>query len=245
MRPGRKTVFAIGIGVILGISIIGVSFILVGPLGGSGFQFEQSVTFSTPDRIFFQIRADDANVSVTYADRADLLYSINITGYPDSSEAHVMFDKHSDSWGVFFTAGRQVSIDIVLGTGCFYFLNIIDLSNVNTTITYANNAWVNGSALTYSGGDDCDLTLRITADIRTTDTLGFTGRIMCRSLNLEIDTPHEWNGLVDFNESNLTIMELAGWSGLFAPRYRTDVYDGNPSIELDVEAEEVFAWLRV
>ena len=231
-------------GIVLGASIIGVSFFLFGPLDQSGFQFEQSVTISTPDRIFFRIRANDANVSVTFEDRENLLFSINVTGYSDSSEAHVTYDKHSESWGIYLSTGRQESVDIVLGNGCFYYITFADSSNLNTTMIYSNNAWVNGSVLSYID-DDSDLTLRVHNDIKTTDTVGFTGTIMCRSLNLEIEPPYEWNGLVDFNDSNVTIMELSGWFELFS-RYETAVdYEGNPSIELDVEVEQAFAWLRI
>lgn len=244
MKKGHAVIV---IGIVLGAFIIGVSFFLNDPSDQSGFQFEQSVTISTPDRIYFQISADDANVSVTYDDRADLLYFINVTGYPDSSEAHIRFVKNSDSWGIFFTANRQESVDIVLGTGCFYFLNVL-VSNTNTSITYSNNAWVNGSAFMYSGGDDSDLTLEITDDIRTTDTVGFTGTVRCRSLNLEIDTPFEWNGLIDLNHSNVTIMEESGWVELifeYGVVKTTIDYEGNPSIELDVEVDRGFVWLRV
>ena len=241
MKKGHAVIV---IGIVLGVSLIGLSFFLFGPLDQSGFQFEQSVTISTPDRIYFRIDADDAKVSVTFEDRANLLYSINVTGYPDSSEAHVMFIKNSDSWGIFFTANRQESVDIVLGNGCFYYLTFADSSNLSTTIVYSENAWVNGSALTYVD-EDSDLALKIQSDIKTTDTVGFTGTIMCRLLNLEIDTPFEWNGRVDFNDSNVTIMELSGWAELFS-RYVTVVdHEGNPSIDLDVEVEQAFAWLWV
>ncbi len=241
----RNRLVAVVIVALVVISILGVSIVLQYPLDESGFQFERAVTSTTPDSIFFQIRADDADVSITFTENDNLLYSINITPYLDSTEAGISIVMTEDSWGVTLRAGRQKSIDIVLGTGCFYFINIVASSNLNTTIVYSNNAWVNDTALHY-GVEDGDLNLRIHNNIKVNDTIGFDVWIWCRTLNLDIDVPFEWNAFVDFHSSNLTILEMTGWHDLYGEyAYRTDdVYDNNPIIEIDVDVEEAFAWLR-
>ncbi|MHA2065953.1 MAG: hypothetical protein ACXABY_16400, partial [Candidatus Thorarchaeota archaeon] len=210
----------------------------------SGFQFERNHTIATPNRFFFQIKAEDANLSIVFEDRADLLYSIDITSYDDSSEARLRIQIEEDSWGIFLTADRQESVDITLGTGCFYFINIINSSGLNTTITYSNNAWVNGSALTY-GVDDSDLTLRILDDIGVNNTTGFIGYIRCKTLNLEIDVSEQWRAYVDFYDSNLTILEMSGWntSGGEQGYASIPVTLDSHRITLDVHAENAFAKL--
>ncbi len=211
------------------------------PFDETGYQFEKSVYFLTPGRIFFRVSADDANISISFSDQSDLLYSINVIPYPDSTEAGIMFVVHTDSWGVIFGAGRQETIDIVLGTHSFYFIYMVDNSNLNTTITYSNNAWVNGSAFQYSD-EDCDLNLRICDDIRATDSIGFTGTISCRTLNLKIQVPTEWKGFVDFNESNVTVVEMFDWTEFASNMFRT--FEDNEeylSIELNVAVEEAYA----
>ncbi|MHA1948516.1 MAG: hypothetical protein ACW99G_01845 [Candidatus Thorarchaeota archaeon] len=236
----------VGVVAIVSVSALGLGFFFISPSipDESGFQFVRDVATSTPNRIFFQIRAEDTNISITFVDREDLLYSINVVPHSNSTEAGISFDLHDDSWGINFRTTRQELVNITLGTGCFYFINMIDISNLNTNIIYGNNAWLNGSALRYSS-EDSNLTLRIQNDISVTDTPGFDIDITCDTFNLDIEVPEEWNAFVDFHDSNLTILEMTGWRALLGLYgYRTDlIFDGMPSIEIDVIAEEAFARL--
>jgi hypothetical protein len=242
----KKRIITTALIVVIALSALGFGVFLLSQdsIEDTGFIFERAVTSSTPNRIFFQIRAEDTNISIIFDNRADLLYSIDVTPHPDSAEARIRIDTNDDSWGVDLSASRQKSVDITLGSGCFYFINMVDISNLNTTIVYSNRAWLNGSAFRYSD-ESSDLTLQIHDDIRVTDTIGFEGDITCETLHLDIDVPHQWNAFVDFHDSNLTIEEMTGWIALLGDYgYRTDkVHDGMPEIDIDVYAGEAFARL--
>jgi len=211
------------------------------PLGQTGYSFEKSTYFLSPHHVFFRISADDANISVYYANRTNLLYSIHVTPYNNSHEASIMFVVNTDSWGIFFSAGRQERITIVLGTYCFYNIFMADNSNTNTSITLSNGAWVNGTALTYHD-EESHLNLRICNDIQKTNSIGLTGQIICRTLDLEIQPPSGWNGYVIFNESNLTLLENTGWFEVDYNTFRTIEFPyDNPGILLNVVAEQASA----
>jgi len=245
----RKEVIAVGIIILVVVSVVGVFVFLYpqDPRIEQGFQFERNVTTTTPERIFFRINAEDTDMSISFVDDADLLYSIDIVPYEDSTEASIMIQANQESWGLSLVTGPQQSVNITLGNGCFYNLQIAGGSYLNTTVIYSNNAWVNGTSLGYfpdsSHGFDGHLTLKILDDIITDGTTGFTGHIDCDTLNLEIDLPDQWGGTVDFNDINITLLELTGWFEWFG-RYITDNSDDDvPLIDLDVEVEEVIARL--
>ena len=245
----KKEMIAVSIIILVVVSVVGVVFFWgaqVIPDQG-GFHFERDVTTTTPERIFFRVNAEDTDLSITFVDNADLLYSIDIVPYENSTAAYLRFDMHQDSWGIMFSTGQQEFVNITLGNGCFYNLQICGDSYLNTTVVYSNNAWVNGTAFGYfphsSQGFDGHLTLKILDDIVTDGTTGFVGRVTCDSLNLEIDVPNQWGGIIDFNDVNVTFVEISGWTEYFG-RYVTDnSYEDVPLINLDVEVEEVFARL--
>lgn len=245
----RKEMIATGIIVIVVVSIMGVFFFLGTQFIPTqrGFQFERNVTPTTPKRIFFSISAEDTDLSVSFIDDDDLLYSIDITPHENSTEASIIIDTNLESWGIMFATGQQESVDITLGNGCFYNLQISGDSYLNTTVVYSNNAWVNGTSFGYfphsSQGFDGHLTLRILDDIITDGTTGFIGRVNCDTLNLEVDVPDQWGGIIDFNDVNVTFTEISGWAEQFG-RYKTEnSYEDVPLIDLNIEVEEVIAKL--
>ncbi|MFW9795321.1 MAG: hypothetical protein ACFFEE_13520 [Candidatus Thorarchaeota archaeon] len=247
----KKDLIAIGVIIIVAVSAIAAFVVFTRQLIPDqwGFQFEREVTATTPDRILFRVNAEDTDLSISFVDNTDRLYSIDVTPYENSTEAHIGFDMQDDSWMIMFTTGQQESVDIILGNGCFYYVQILGSSYLNTTIVYSNNSWVNGTAFSYtpssSSGFEGHLTLKIQDDIVTDGTTGFEGQITCTTLNLEIDVPDQWGGVVNFYDSNVTFIELTGWFEWFG-RYMTDNSDDDVAlIDLEVHVEEVLARLVI
>jgi hypothetical protein len=236
---------------------------LIFPMGTS-FHFEKS---GNVEKLIFLVdvrNVKDCNVSFSFADDTDLLYSLDIEMYSfvSSSSFYVYDTDSSVHVNTYARPGRSEwtggdlrvkKIDFKLGIGCAYSILVVG-TNLTTSFTYSNGALigqdsaihcyaVNSSVSFKYDGYDVDTTtyekeqnpVRLSVKLGDVDETQY----LLNQAILNIDLPNLYNGRINVDADSIS-QSMSGWYIVDEHSYYTDEVDGYPpELFMDISSTDV------
>ncbi|MBN2229591.1 MAG: hypothetical protein JW779_08335 [Candidatus Thorarchaeota archaeon] len=213
----RRKMVSISVGVIVVVGLV----VFVGiPLVQTHFHYECAYPAgSTKHAVLFlrALRAPSTNVTITFVDNPNLLYSIDVVQYEPGMHHHYSLYEPSydpdayhlvlDGMGDY----KIASIDVILGTATYYQV-FIDGRNLNVTLIYDNGAELAGQDVKISTNEGiCNIIF--TENVNFTDTGLNVELSFFTILNVFVDLPEGMNGKLSVpHDVNFGYTEMVGWS---------------------------------
>jgi hypothetical protein len=239
------------VAIVLALIVVGAgTVILLLPQSLSSFHLEADYTGEGVDPIYLWLTdIQDCNLTVTFTDNPDLLYSIDIDLYEAAPSSSAFVLTVEEWFDIRFQAILSIkSLQVTLGTGVPYKI-VVSGTDVNATFIYDNNVIGSGASLNY-GATGSFISLNFTEDMVFSDTgmevrVGATGEADIAYLHT--DLPDGVNGEATFREP-LSLHSVIGWvyrSGfLNEVTYSTDPLNTEPLLEIGIRAVYgVHVWL--
>jgi hypothetical protein len=239
---------------VIAISIVGVLFVFVIPIG-TDFHVEDRTAQNEQQYIIIS-EIENCNVSISFIDDASLFYAFDVHLSSAAIGSSAFSIKHETQTVTFTGSDLIESLDLTLGTGIFYNLYVSQVwhseKGVNTTISFSNGALIDEvevgiyhkGTLVFSIDEDVlatgDLNLDIGDSVYNTPSL----------VRLDINLPTGMNGVMDFNTgSSVSIVQNAGWFLRQPPydriKYSTQTSETSPLLNIYAmqTVTSVVAWL--
>ncbi len=241
MNVNRRVMALAGI-VIVVVATVGIVVVL--DPWGTELHFRQEYTGGEDTKVLLTIWSlRDCNLTVSFVNDTSLLFDIQASLYEPSDTLSVTHES-SDYW-LIEGRGRQKRIDILLGTGVCYDINIGEGTNLNTTITVGNGAIIDGQSIKalHTGVVRFSFREQNEPDIRSGFgvTLGF--QPYTPTALVDIDLPNNMDGELRAGDSPISFVAISGWYSRGFGKYSTATHEGNHLMEMVCNCESVLARL--
>ena len=222
--------------------VVGLIVVFVGlPANQTQYHYERAYPADETRKVSILLDVRNTNVSVTFIDNPELMYSVDVVQYTAGDHHHSYyqewgapensFDYHVDS----LTDEGIKEINVVLGTGTYYSI-FIEGTNNNASVVFDNGAVLSGQEILMSAVQG-DFYFELNEDVSFTGTGLLVSSVTGVNLVLDIDLPTGLNGLLEVQDGiSFSPTSLVGWSlvssGLGQPSVYSTSSDVTPLVTI-------------
>ncbi len=237
-----ETKKVVGVAVIL-VAVVGVLVVFVGlPASSTQFHYERAYPADETRKVNILLDVRNTNVSVTFVDDPNLMYSVDVvqysTGdhhhsyYQEWGDPHFSLDYHIDS----LTDEGIKEVNVVLGTGTYYVI-YIEGANNNASVVFDNGAVLAGQEILMSAAQG-DFYFELTEDVSFTDAGLLVNSATGVNLVLDVDLPTGLNGRLEVQDGiSFSPTSMVGWSLVSSGLGQPSVYTTSSTVEPLVNIE--------